>query len=108
MRGIGYIGVPFLIVVSLWGALVHGAPSLINRLLGEEEQVIVTLTKEKHVSRRSCDYRLEGEYLRKAFPSHICISKANFERPPRTVEVMLRGYKTGLGFLIEKVDERER
>jgi hypothetical protein len=108
MRGISYIGVPFLVVGLLWGALVHGAPSLVNRVFGEEEQVIVTLTKERHVSRRSCDYRLEGQYLGKAFPSHICISKAEFESPPKSVQVMLKGYGTRLGFLIEEVHEQER
>lgn len=103
MKGLAYFFVPFISVGFIWVALTHGVGSLISLSLGGEREVMVELRKDRHHSRRSCDYRLEGGFLDKAFPSYICIGETNYQKLPEKAEYKIKGREHYLGFVADGV-----
>lgn len=108
MKGLVYALVPFISVGFIWVALIHGVGSIISLSLGNETEVVVELSKELHHSRRSCDYRLEGEFLAKAFPSYICIGEKSFQKLPEKAEYKIKGHEHYLGFVADEVYSNRR
>jgi hypothetical protein len=102
---ITYILFPFVVSMLIWVSMVHGFASGINIIFGKPKEAVTMLVKSHKSSRRSCDYRLEGEYLSKAFPSYICISQEYYEASPKNVSVKLSGKETYFGFLVQNFHE---
>ncbi len=103
MKSIIFFFMPVFCIGLVWVALIHGIGSLISLSFGNKTEAIAELRKERHYSRRSCDYRLEGEFLDKAFPSHICIGKLNYQNLPANAIYIVKGHKHYLGFVADGV-----
>lgn len=96
---------PIMIFGFTWYALVRGAASGITQLIGQPSTIQVTAWKEKRSSRRSCNYRLRAEELKK---DYICLSEEEFSSLPSRIEATLFGMKSQLGFTITSWKECER
>jgi len=71
---------------------------------GSEQKESVFLVKDLDRTRHSCDYQLEGEALKRAFPNHVCISSEAYNAlPSYPVPVLLDGKSSPLGFHIREV-----
>ena len=84
--------IPFYNDGAMWLLLVHGIPVTWNRIMGEDHSIVVKLNKEKHSSRRCCDYRLAGNPFDNSIPSYVCISSKYVEAMPNKVPVKLSVY----------------
>lgn len=96
---------PIMFFGFTWYALVRGAASGITHFIGQPSTIQVTAWKEKHSSRRSCDYRLRAEELKKEY---ICLSEKEFSALPNRSEVTLFGLQSQLGFTITSWKESGR
>ena len=94
------MGIPPLAMMFIWISLVHGVPSIVTYFSGAEMNRIEILDKATFFNWRHCNYRLEGEVLDRAFPSHICVSHADYLASPDSVEVTLIGKEAYFGFFI--------
>jgi len=99
------VGAP-LIWLLFQGSIVYGAPALITMSFGSEFEDRGRFKKVYRYSRRSCDYRLRGEKIEKAFLPYICVSEADFHSFPMNVDLVLEGYKTYFGFLLVSAHEK--
>ena len=102
------MGIPPFAMMFIWIALVHGVPSIVTYLFGAELSRVEVLEKARTFNRRSCDYRLKGEALDRAFPSHICISYAYYSALPDSAEVTLNGKEAYFGYFITSFSDDTR
>jgi hypothetical protein len=102
-----YLFLPLVAFMFIWVAMVHGLASGITIIIGKPKEETTALITKYTSSTRGCDYRLEGEYLNKAFPSYICINRERYEMLPKNVSVKLSGKETDFGFLVQSVYEQQ-
>lgn len=81
-------------------SIMYGAPSLLTKVIGDEVEITVNLSKERGHSTRVCNYRLVGAYFDHAFPPFLCVGENYYKKGPKEVTVILKGYKTKMGLLI--------
>lgn len=99
-----WLMLPFLVAllgVSAWFACSKAVPWAITSVFGTSYHLKATMQTDRVHSAQLCDYRLKGGPLVGTMPSFICISPDDYRRfPDQTVEVMLEGKVTRLGFAI--------
>lgn len=86
-----------------WGVVVHGAASLLTQAVGKSITIEAELWKTSIASRRGCDFRLEGDAIRGAMPSYICISENLYSELPAQQKFKLEGKISYLGFHIKRI-----
>ncbi|MFD1698834.1 hypothetical protein ACFSB1_05795 [Halopseudomonas phragmitis] len=100
--------IPPLTMMFIYTGLVHGAPSIITAFFGSDRKVVQELEKATFFNKRHCNYRLEGDFLDRALPSHICINLEYYSSSPDLVQVTLSGKENYFGFLIGNVSSASR
>ena len=87
-----------------WGVVVHGAADLLTQIIGKPTTIEPELSKTYSASRRSCDFRLEGDAIKEAMPSYICISELLYSELPAQQKFKIEGKSSYLGFHMKKID----
>jgi hypothetical protein len=99
-----FLFIAVLMTFVFWGVVVHGAADLLTQVIGKPTTIESELSKTYSASRRSCDFRLEGDAIREAMPSYICISEPLYSELPAQQIFKLEGKRSYLGFHIKKID----
>ena len=107
-RGLIYVLIPFFFVFFIWVALTHGVASLVTLAFGYEVETTYNLKKVRESGRRTCDYKLKGKSLNRAFPSYICIEEYKYNRLPEEAEYIIQGHENFLGFVADAVHLGQR
>ena len=84
-------------------AVIHGVGAIATQALGKSTELTTELSKRYVQSRKSCEYRLEGPFLAKAFPNYICISESKFSSLPETTKYTLKVNKTKMATHIKNL-----
>ena len=102
---LGLLIFPCLLGASIWLIVAKSVPWLITIAVGESHEDVAVLRTHYSYHRRSCDYRLEGEYLQQTYPSYLCIGRPFYlAYPEQLVLVKLSGERTILGFRIARIE----
>ncbi len=100
--------IPLIFFGISWLTFSYGMPALYTRILGNDISLITNMEKDKNSSRRSCDYRLKGDVMSKAFPSYLCINKEYYLKEPKKVSVRLTGKESYFGkFIVHIYDNTD-
>lgn len=103
-----YLLIPVISVLFIHVSFTHAIGGLYSAFLGDHKYVIISVHKSKQSSRRFCDFRLEGDSINRAFPAHLCISEAAFDRLPDEFELKLYVKQSYTGSLIDTFDLYKR
>lgn len=96
-----FISMPFYFYSLLWLFIVHTLPATYTSIYGTYIEVSGECEKTYSQSRRSCDYRIEGDLLSNSFPSYACISKYSFMN--KSNKFILSGKKSNVGMLYSNI-----
>lgn len=81
-----------------WIAVSHGIAGGYTLVFGTGFTTTSIFVTDRAHSRRSCDYRIEGEMFSSGFPDYVCISRAFYESHPDTrVEMRVVGKESFFG-----------
>ena len=99
-----FLFIAVVMTFIFWGVVVHGAADLLTQIIGKTTSIESELSKTYSASRRSCDFRLEGDAIKEAMPSYICISELLYSELPAQKIFKLEGKRSYLGFHIKKIN----
>jgi hypothetical protein len=99
---VGIIFLPVFLFCICWLVIARAVPDTVARVVGVKREITVPLQAvyRRGTKSRRCEYRLEGEFLERAFPARLCVSPAAFSFFPSNVRVTLVVEETALGFHI--------
>lgn len=99
------MGVLLVVGGTWWMLVVRVIPDIFTQLIGDETRITVPMRAIYKSSRRSCDYKLEGKVLDRAFPAYLCTSQSAFSAFPSDVVVALQVKQSFLGIHIQHAAE---
>ena len=95
--------VPLFLYGLFWVNLAISMPQVFTLLFGTDAVKRDVVVKDRHYSRRSCDYRLEPQTINAIF-FHYCISESFFNQLPETaIESELLIKQSPLGYIVEDI-----
>ena len=95
--------IPLLLFGLFWVNLAISAPHLFTLVFGSNAVKLDMVVKDRHYSRRSCDYRLEPQSINTIF-FHYCISESLYNQlPDKEMESELLIKQSFLGFIVEDI-----
>ena len=102
----GLLGLAALVFCISWLLIVRAVPDTITRIVGVNAEFTVPLTAvySRGTKSRRCEYRLEGEFLERAFPGRRCVS-SSFAPFPSDVNITLQVKTTALGMHIVRFEQ---
>ena len=101
-RVLGIVAIPFFLFGMLWMLVVRVIPDAFTRVAGSSVQITAPMRAVHRSSRRTCDYKLEGPVLDRAFPGYLCTRQSAFPSFPSDVSVILQGKETIFGVHIQR------
>ena len=106
VRFVGLLGLAAWVFCISWLLIVRAAPDTITRIVGVDAEFTVPLTAvhRRGTKSRRCEYRLEGEFLDRAFPGRLCVS-SSFAPFPSDVNITLQVKTTALGMHIVRFQQ---
>jgi len=94
---------PLFIFGLFWINFSISAPQLFTLLFGAETVKRDVVLKDRHYSRKSCNYRLEPQSINAIF-FHYCISEGSYNNLPDTkMESELLIKQSVLGYIVEDI-----
>ena len=99
---VGIVALPFFLFGMLWMLIVRVIPDAITFIVGTSTQITVPMRAVHRSSRRTCDYKLEGRIMDRAFPGYMCTRQSAFSSFPSDVRITLQGTSTVLGMHIQR------
>ena len=86
----------------LWVGIVHGLSDGVTLAIGKPATIETADHKVRIYGGRGCRFQLEGDFLDRAYPGHLCIAESSFDRIPKGSRIRLHGTESALGFRIEQ------
>ncbi|MBD9478274.1 hypothetical protein [Pseudoxanthomonas sp. PXM02] len=100
-----FCGMPVLLGFVSWCVLVKALPWAWTRAFGGEFRESHIMKTYYVSSRRTCEYRLEGGPMERAFPRYLCVSETFYHRhPEEQVPVVLVGRRSPFGASIVHIE----
>ena len=101
--------VPPMLGFGSWLVVGKCIPWGLTRIVGSEYRQQALMQTHYTRSRRSCDYRLQGGPMERAFPGFICIREDFYRRhPEQSVPVTLVGKRSIFGVSVQDVHGVDR
>lgn len=99
---LGFIGLPFMLFLMVWVALVRVVPDALTRLFGTSVTVTAPMVAVHQRSRRRCDFHLEGPFMDRGEPGWLCVRESAFNSFPSDVMVTFEGKETVFGIHVQR------